>query len=100
MRDAGTRTLTFNFTLGTPIGVRGPAVSQDGGLTWSWLGAQRVKGNSSFSYPFTADAPEVLFSVAMAYTEQNLQAFIARIGESPATLDGAVNLVGVWSACT
>jgi hypothetical protein len=83
VRDAGTRTLTFHFTLGTPIGVRGPAVSTDGGLTWTWLGAELVKGNSSFSYPFTAGPPEVLFSVGMTYTERNLHAFIARIGKSP-----------------
>jgi hypothetical protein len=83
VRDAGTRTLTFNFTLGTPIGVRGPAVSKDGGLTWSWIGAERVKGGSSFSYPFSAETPELLFSVGMAYTERNLHAFIARTGEGP-----------------
>jgi hypothetical protein len=58
-------------------------VSKDGGLTWSWIGAERVTKNSSFSYPFTADTPELIFSVGMTYTEQNLNAFIARIGQGP-----------------
>lgn len=83
IRDAGTRTLTFTFTLGTPIGVRGPAVSRDGGLTWSWIGAGRMKGGSSFSYPFTAETPELFFSVGMTYTERNLHAFISRMGANP-----------------
>lgn len=82
VRDAGSRTLTFKFTVGSPIGMRGPALSKDGGLTWTWLGLERVKG-SSFSHTFSADTPEVLLSVGMTYTEQNLRAFIARVGPRP-----------------
>src|SRR5262245_56365163 len=33
VREAGGRTLTFQFTKGNPIGVRGPAVSSDAGKT-------------------------------------------------------------------
>ena len=32
-------TLSFRFTAQDPIGVRGPAVSLDAGITWNWLGS-------------------------------------------------------------
>src|SRR5215213_4902724 len=35
---AQNRTLTFEFTQQQPVGVRGPAVSLDDGVNWSWLG--------------------------------------------------------------
>src|SRR5688572_24183643 len=38
VRGAQGRTLTFKFTNGAPVGVRGPAVSVDRGETWAWQG--------------------------------------------------------------
>src|SRR5918998_4082861 len=40
VRGAAGRTVNVHFTKGNPIGVRGPAVSIDGGKTWRWAGAQ------------------------------------------------------------
>jgi hypothetical protein len=82
VRGAAGRTLTFHFTKSNVIGVRGPAVSADGGATWDWLGADRVDGQS-FSYPFAADADEVRFCFAIPYVEANLREFLDRHAENP-----------------
>ena len=47
VRDAAGRTLTFHFSDPSPIGVRGPAVSLDGGHLWSWSGTKAVDGASA-----------------------------------------------------
>jgi hypothetical protein len=72
---AGGRTLRFQFSGQSPIGVRGPAVSSDGGRSWSWLGAAAVKG-SSFSYTFAAGAGEVRFAFAIPYQVADLERFL------------------------
>ncbi len=82
VRGAAGRTLTFRFTNGNVIGVRGPAVSTDGGKTWAWLGAAVVKG-TSFSYAFPADAGDTRFCFAMPYFEANLKAFLRRWQGNP-----------------
>lgn len=83
---AAGKTLIFHFThpwesipAMNVIGVRGPAVSRDGGWTWNWLGAEAVE-NTRFRYTFPADAGEVRFSFGMPYTERNLLAFLDRAG--------------------
>src|SRR4051812_6266126 len=43
VRGGRGRSLTFHFTKSNPIGVRGPAVSTDGGKSWKWLGAEAVR---------------------------------------------------------
>ncbi|MCC6694693.1 MAG: hypothetical protein IT365_03580, partial [Candidatus Hydrogenedentes bacterium] len=80
---AAGRTLTFHFSEKNPIGVRGPAVSTDGGATWSWLGTKAVSG-ASFAYPFPAGKGDAWFSFAIPYQESNLDAFLAAQGESAA----------------
>lgn len=82
VRGAEARTLTFHFTRSSAIGVRGPAVSTDGGTTWKWLGTGAVEGQS-FGYTFTPRAGEVRFSFAMPYLEANLRAFLRRHAGSP-----------------
>ena len=77
VRGAEGRTLTFHFTDGNAIGVRGPAVSIDGGKNWTWLGANSVKG-TSFAYSFGAGTDKGRFCLAMPYQESNLRQFIAR----------------------
>jgi hypothetical protein len=76
------RNLTFNFTEGDPIGVRGAAVSTDEGATWKWLGPP--KDTKSFSYHFPANSGAVRFSFGMPYSQQHLDAFLGGIGTHPA----------------
>ncbi len=83
VRGAAGRTLTFRFTKGNVIGVRGPAVSPDGGATWSWLGAAACQG-ASFRYAFPHAADDVRFSFTMPYLESHLKAFLARHANAPA----------------
>lgn len=52
------------------IGMQGPAVSSDGGQTWSWLGADSVDG-STFECAFEADKP-LRLSVTIPYIQSNL----------------------------
>lgn len=82
VRGAAGRTLTFQFTGRNPIGVRGPAVSTDGGSSWSWLGAERLKG-ASFAYAFSADQDEVRFCFAIPYQERDLRKFLASHRDNP-----------------
>lgn len=82
VRHAAGRTLTFRFTRGAVLGLRGPAVSTDAGKTWSWLGAG-ARGDS-FSYAFPADAGQARFSFGIPYHEANLQQFLKRHKDHPA----------------
>ena len=82
VRGAEGRTLRFHFTDGNVIGVRGPAVSIDGGRNWLWLGADSVKG-TSFAYSFGAGIDEGRFCLAIPYQESNLRQFIARYEGNP-----------------
>jgi hypothetical protein len=75
VRGAEGRTLTFRFTGSTALGVRGPACSLDGGLTWTWLGAASVK-DKGFTYTFAADARDVRFSFGMPYLQDALKRFL------------------------
>jgi hypothetical protein len=79
VRGAGGRRLTFRFTNKNVIGTRGPAVSTDGGKTWSWLGTADVKG-ASFAYTFPGDAKDaksVRFAFAIPYQKADLKRFLA-----------------------
>jgi len=77
VRGAAGRTLTFRFTNKNVFGTRGPAVSKDGGLTWSWMGTETVKG-TSFRYEFAPDANSVRFAFSLPYQEADLERFLAR----------------------
>ncbi len=77
VRGAQGRTLTFQFTKGNVLGVLGPAMSLDGGDTWTWLGKESVSG-TSFKYSFGADAKDVRFCVSIPYFEKDLKKFLAR----------------------
>jgi hypothetical protein len=85
VRGAAGRTVSFHFTNSDrkiPIGVRGPAVSDDGGKTWRWLGAEAVRG-PTFRYAFPKDAGDVRFCFAFPYQEANLLALVERHKASP-----------------
>lgn len=51
IKGAANRKLNFEFTNGTVIGSRGPAVSTDGGLSWKWIGDLGFSG-TQFQYSF------------------------------------------------
>jgi hypothetical protein len=78
VRGAAGRTLSFTFTDGEPIGVRGPAVSTDGGKTWAWQGTESAS-KVSFSYAFGPAANDVRFCFTVPYLESNLRAFLEDI---------------------
>lgn len=82
VRGAQGRSLIFTFSGRNPIGVRGPAVSTDGGRSWTWLGAEAVQ-EASFQYAFPADAGEMRFSFTIPYLEENLQEFLAGYEDHP-----------------
>ncbi len=83
VREAQGQSLKFAFTAQAPVGVRGPAISRDGGMTWAWLGREHAT-NSSFEYRFGPEERSVLFSVGMTYTQANWDAFIKPLKDNPA----------------
>lgn len=89
VREAAGRRLLFHFTKGNPIGVRGPAVSDDGGRNWRWLGKQAVRG-ATFEYSFTNAAEDVRFCFAFPYVEANLHTFLQRHETNPAMRVGSL----------
>jgi len=74
IRGAEGHTLTFVFEA-KYLGVRGPGVSMDGGVTWNWMGAEAVR-NGAFSYAFPSDVSDVRFSVAMSYVRVDWDRFL------------------------
>ena len=82
VRGAASRTLTFQFEGNNPIGTQGPAVSKDGGRTWSWFGPQAVQ-KSSFAYAFDVQNPEVRFCFSIPYLESNLNEFLHQHSNDP-----------------
>jgi hypothetical protein len=87
VRGGAGRALTVRFTRSNVIGVRGPAVSIDGGRAWEWLGAEAVDG-PSFRYEVPPRCDEVRFCFAMPYLEGNLREFLGRhAGETNLEVD-------------
>ena len=82
VRGAQGRTLKFQFTKGDVVGVLGPAVSMDGGETWSWLGKES-RTASSFQCAFTPGAKDVRFCLSIPYLEKDLKKFLARHASDP-----------------
>ena len=71
---AGGRTVNFQFTDEMPVGVRGPAVSTDGGATWAWN--EKDFTQNRFSYNFPEGAGPVRFGVGMTYTGAHWKKFL------------------------
>lgn len=82
VRGAQGRRLAFHFTKGAPVGVRGPGVSLDGGLSWRWQGGDSAT-DRSFVYDFGSEDREVRFSFGMPYTQANWERFQTVIGSHP-----------------
>jgi hypothetical protein len=78
---AAGRKLTFHFTGGDVLGVRGPAISDDDGVLWQWLGDEIVNHENRedviFSHQFAPHEDEVLLAFCPTYTERNLNEFLA-----------------------
>ena len=79
---ANGRTLRFHFTQSNVIGTRGPGVSEDGGHTWYWLGADRVQ-NQSFEFTFPPDTKDIRFSFGMPYLQDKLDLFLKNYQNHP-----------------
>ena len=77
VRGAEGRRLTFQFTDGKVVGVRGPAVSRDGGSTWFWHDDDSVTP-SSFAYTFGPDEVRTRFCLAMTYGRADLDGMFKR----------------------
>ena len=77
VRGAAGRTVHFCFSESNPIGTRGPALSLDGGETWSWLGTNAVKGKT-FTCAFPRGAREGRLCFAIPYLQSNLRDFLQR----------------------
>lgn len=81
VRGAVGRRLTFQFTQGPVIGLRGPAVSVDGGQSWQWLGAGAR--DDEFELPFAPEYDEVRFCFCIPYLEGRLREFLKRHADNP-----------------
>lgn len=94
--------VTFVFADPPKIGVRGPAVSLDGGKSWRWLGADHVQYASprgdggaatrgeSFYYDFAGKNQKVRFAVAIPYLQRELDEFLARNAANPHLTKGVL----------
>ena len=93
VRGAAGRTLTLRHVLPRdganrryPIERRGPAVSVDGGATWSWMGAESVtktERGAEFRFEFPAGAEDVRFAFALPYVDSDWQRFLSRHAGNP-----------------
>ncbi len=81
VKGAAGKTLTFTLKP-EHVGVAGPGVSTDGGVTWKWLGAEAVD-NGSFQYTFPEGTESVRFSVGMPYQQSDLNRFLEKYRGKP-----------------
>ncbi len=87
--------VTFVFADPPKVGVRGPAVSHDGGWSWQWLGSDHVQYGpppsgadpaarcDAFHYDFAEAKRPVRFAVAIPYLECHLNAFLKEHAGNP-----------------
>lgn len=98
VQNAGGQSLTFSFARDTGglkssyIGYRGPAVSTDGGVTWSWMTSVPAS-STNFTYAFPAGANNVRFAMCIPYYKQNWDSFISQYSGNP-------NVAGPYTLCT
>jgi len=79
IKHAAGRRLTFHFTGGDVLGVRGPSISSDG-IHWRWLGTQSVERPEgalpAFTHHFGDDENELYIALCPLYTQQHLDRFL------------------------
>ena len=63
----------------------GPAISNDGGRTWTWLhpDGTRHEPANAFEYTFGPDENETRFAVSIPYSQKDWDAFTAKWRKSP-----------------
>lgn len=59
------------------IGFQGPAISNDGGKSWRWMGTENVDG-SSFFFDFAKEKEAVRFAVTIPYVQRDLDGFLRK----------------------
>ena len=88
LRGPADQPVTIRFADADPIGVRGPAMSSDGGRTWQWLGRKAVlqsgKKGWSFQAVVPAGAREARYAFAPTYLESHLRDWLAAHQANPA----------------
>jgi hypothetical protein len=82
VRGAGGRTLRFELPPWAKMPAMGPAVSDDDGRTWRWLGSEACLPGG-FAYAFGAGG-EGRFCIAMPYLQDSLDAFVSAHAANPA----------------
>nr|MCU0977870.1 hypothetical protein [Pirellulaceae bacterium] len=83
LRAAAEMPVKIVFSGQNPLGVRGPATSPDGGMTWQWLGADRVQafrheGRPAWSFELRVPdgQREMLVAFCPHYRESHLRAWL------------------------
>lgn len=91
LRAPAGKSVRIVFTERNPIGVRGPAVSADGGATWKWLGDKAVrsaKRGDKTEWSFEAAVPQgkedVRYAFCPNYLQSHLDAFRKEFEDNPA----------------
>ncbi len=82
VRGAAGRNLTFQLPDDRCLSICGPAISEDGGDSWKWMGAGCMAGNT-FQHRFPETGGDARFSMGMPYLESNLRRFLDRFNGSP-----------------
>lgn len=82
LRGAAGRTIHFRFPNDgyQYLSSLGPAISRDGGVSWSWLrpDGTRHEPANAFDYTFGPDENETRFAVSIPYMQKDWDAFIAK----------------------
>ncbi len=86
VRGAAGRTLRFEFSDQRAIGVRGPAVSTDGGRTWRWQ-QEAFPTAKHFEHHFDEQAAETRLAMTFPYLAADLDAFLHGHEERKANLE-------------
>lgn len=77
LRGAAGRRLTFAFTDGNPIGVCGPAVSLDEGVSWTWAGTEGIRETEEgVEWTTTIPADPVRLSYTIPYQFSDWHRFL------------------------
>ena len=90
VRNAQGKTLHFKINGNSKFGFlqnRGPAVSRDGGVTWTWLLGENQPAHSpnSFDYTFAGKEQEVRFALAPLYTGATVDRLLSDLKGKPIT---------------
>ena len=74
VRGAAGRHLHVHFTSCSPVGMRGPAISTDGRLSWHWT--TEAWDNNNFEATVPDGCDEIYFAFAPVYTQENWDRFM------------------------